>query len=162
MVGSTAPARRERIDLKVNKGTFLCNIVNRGKEGLHCRFDDLMDAPDFWRHFSSQPTGAGGTDKTSLPALMPPSSSGHDTYDRNGMWRSSSLVTEHVQYSYNLTRIYSEGCFVGREQIGATTDDLGTTADALNPYHGAEEKERWALGFMDAVRHMAKHYNPSR
>ena len=151
VVGASGPGRREKIDLKVNRGTFLCNVVNRGKEGLHCRFDDLIDDPDLWKNVQPKPEAAPGRDMIAR----------HDTYDRNGMWRSPGAVMEHAQYRYSLTRIYSEGCFVGREQIDASAEFLDSTVNALNPYHAPDEKERWASGFMDAVRHMIRQSGPS-
>jgi hypothetical protein len=48
VVGSFGPSNGERIGVKVNGRTFLCNIVNRGKEGLHCRFEDSIGDPGGW------------------------------------------------------------------------------------------------------------------
>jgi len=69
-------------------------------------------------------------------------------------------MSTNDQYSNDLARIYSEGCFVAREQIDSPMDALDATVDALNPYGAVEERDRWALGFKDAVRHMAKKFNP--
>ena len=57
-----------------------------------------------------------------------------------------------------LNRIYTEGCFSGRDQIDPTTNALDETVDVLNPYHTPEERHHWTQGFKDAIYHMVKHY----
>jgi len=154
VVGSTKAVGKERIDLKVSRETLLCNVVNMGREGLHCRFDDFIDEPAMSRIFRNYPAARAHD----LAADVAWRSPGHFTYDRTGRWNTPGGVADHGTYGDNLTRIYSEGCFAGREQIDPAIETLDATVEVLNPYHGADEREHWALGFGDAVRHMAKNW----
>lgn len=150
LVGSPNPLTAERIDLKVNRQTFMCNVVSRGKEGLHCRFDDSLAEP--LPQLTPPPPLAQGGQLTGPDGSLPP----HATYDHTGQWRYSTMTSGSRVDGAVLTRIYSEGCFVGREQIDAAVDTMHAAAAVLNPYHVAAERHYWSLGFTDAVRHMAK------
>jgi hypothetical protein len=39
LVGSSKTPKLQRIEMKVKRGSFLCNIVNRREGELHCSFD---------------------------------------------------------------------------------------------------------------------------
>lgn len=158
VVGSAKQVKKERIDLKVDRGTLLCNVVNAGREGLHCRFDDFIDEPDMSRIFKSYPDPTRIDDVAAAVAWRRPAELPHFTYDRTGRWNTPGGGAGHGACGTNLTRIYSEGCFAGREQIDPAVEALDATVEVLNPYHTADERKHWALGFIDAVRHMSKHW----
>ena len=117
VVGSPRPWKQERIGLKLNRATFTCDIVNSGKEGLHCRFENPIGGPDL---SNILPFAPRLQDKTS--ASMP------------GIG------------SYALGLVYREGCFAARDQIDPSLDDLDATVNVLNPYQIAEKRDRWAMG----------------
>ncbi len=158
VVGSAKPVKKERIDLKVDRGTLPCNVVNAGREGLHCRFDDFIDEPDMSRIFKNYPAPIRAGDVAAAVAWRQPAQLPHFTYDRTGRWSTPGGVAGQGAYGDNLTRIYSEGCFAGREQIDPAIEALDATVEVLNPYHRLDEREHWAQGFIDAVRHMNKHW----
>jgi hypothetical protein len=158
VVGSSKPVKKDRLDLKVDRGTLLCNVVNAGREGLHCRFDDFIDEPSMSRIFKSYPAPTRADDIPAAVAWQQPTLLPHFTYDRSGRWNTPGGVMRQGAYGDNLTRIYSEGCFAGREQIDPVVEALDATVEVLNPYNSADEREHWALGFIDAVRHMNKHW----
>jgi hypothetical protein len=155
LIGSPNPLAAERVDLKVNRQTLLCNVVSSGKEGLHCRFDDSLDEPLMASMFQYAPPPAPawgdqmiGEDSWRLPP--------HTTYDRTGQWKYTAMMSESRVDGTTLTRIYTEGCFVGREQLDPGVESMYATAAVLNPYHAADERHHWSQGFTDAVRHMTR------
>lgn len=81
----------------------------------------------------------------------------YDAYDRHGERKSRATIIGNGSRQYDRNILYTEGCIVGREQIDPSTDALDETADVLNPYRAAEEREPWALGFKDAVNHAVKY-----
>lgn len=53
---------------------------------------------------------------------------------------------------FQLSRIYAKGWQAGMNSPSEKTDfDSTIAAEALNPCHAAAERERWALGFTQAV-----------
>lgn len=53
---------------------------------------------------------------------------------------------------FQLSRIYAKGWQAGMNSASERTDfDSTVAAEALNPCHAAPERERWALGFTQAV-----------
>lgn len=158
VIGSAKPVRKERIDLRVNRGTLLCNVVNTGREGLHCRFDDFIDEPDMSRIFKNYPAPIRADDARAAIAWQPPAQLPHFTYGPTGRWNPPGGEVVHGAYGDTLTRIYSEGCFAAREQIDPAVEALDATVEVLNPYHRLDERQQWALGFCDAVRHMSRHW----
>ena len=49
LVGSSKWPKRQRIEMKVKRGSFLCNIVNRREGELHCRFENPIGEHDYRR-----------------------------------------------------------------------------------------------------------------
>jgi hypothetical protein len=129
VVGSARRWHHARIGLKANQGTFLCDIVNADKDGLHCGFADPIVDPTLWKILPF--AGIAGR---------------HE--------KSASVDGRH---SHRMSGIYAEGCIAGRGQVDPAIDSLDETVDVLNPYHGPEERHRWALGFKDGIRHLARH-----
>jgi hypothetical protein len=55
--------------------------------------------------------------------------------------------------AFELSRIYAKGWSAGKGcQIGLPSDTLEATVASLNPYEAIDERERWTLGFSDALR----------
>lgn len=154
MIGSARQVKRERIDLKVDRGTLLCNVVNAGREGLHCRFDDFIEEPDMSRIFKNYPAPVRAGDAAPVVTWRSPAQL---TYDRTGRWNTPGGAAGCELPGADLTRIYSEGCFAAREQVDPAIEALDATVEVLNPYHRIDERAHWALGFIDAVRHMSRH-----
>lgn len=154
LIGSPNPVTAERVDLKVNRQTLFCNVVSRGKEGLHCRFDDFLDEPMMTSVFQISPGPAWS--EPVIGAVRRPLLLAHATYDRTGQWKETATMSASHFDDATMTRIYTEGCFIGREQIDTGIETMYATAAVLNPYSAAEERHHWSLGFVDAVRHMVK------
>lgn len=53
--------------------------------------------------------------------------------------------------SYHLSRVYAAGWNAGRRHPFDEDSSIVTEAEAINPYVEADERERWAQGFIDAT-----------
>lgn len=52
---------------------------------------------------------------------------------------------------FQLSRIYASGWSAGRKCDVEDPVEVEAIVDGLNPYHSAEERERWSRGFKEAV-----------
>jgi len=58
---------------------------------------------------------------------------------------------------FELSRIYAKGWSAGGSSTIEESDDgVEAAIAALNPYQDGAERERWALGFQDALRRSQK------
>jgi len=160
VVGAPMSFRNDRVDLRVTHGNLLCNVVGRGKGGLHCRFDSPIDDPDLRRMSPFARIDARSEMLSIEQRRRVDGSAGHTSYDKNGRWRLDGAPPSTASSARGLTIIYSEGGEVGRQQIDPSIDALDATVDVLNPYLAAVERDHWAMGFKDAIRHMAKNFAP--
>lgn len=96
MIGSPNPVGEERIDMKVNSNLLFCNVVNSGKEGLHCQFDDFIDEMVMSRMFKAAP---GARQLSSPLGADPGRPSLHSSYDRPDERRHWALgFTDSVRH----------------------------------------------------------------
>ncbi|MDR3515510.1 MAG: hypothetical protein P4M00_06825 [Azospirillaceae bacterium] len=55
--------------------------------------------------------------------------------------------------AFELSRIYAKGWSAGKgHPVDLPPETLEATVAALNPYEASDERERWTLGFRDALR----------
>jgi hypothetical protein len=131
--------------------------VSTGKEGLHCRFETPIGDPDLWKIMPL--AGVTWRDDATASSRWPKSAAAvllnNDGTPASG--RTKNAYSSHWPDSYNLTRIYTEGCFAGRDQMDPTIDAFDATVDVLNPYRVPAERERWTLGFRDALLRAASY-----
>ncbi|MBF0324545.1 MAG: hypothetical protein HQL42_05675 [Alphaproteobacteria bacterium] len=155
MIGSPNPLKENRIDLKVHRRSLFCNVVNSGREGLHCQFDDFLDEGAMSTLFN--------VTRDPLPYLpyaapQPRLLGHHSTYDRTGRWTETVGLSAPRATGTALARIYAEGCFVAREQIDPAIEEMDAAMEVLNPYQTPDERGHWARGFIDSIRHMSKYW----
>lgn len=153
VVGTDKPRNREFINVRFNRRLFLCNIVNRGKTGLHCRFASPVVESVFRQLMSFNPIDLRDDMETIRRIRNVPVFPQNVDDENHG-------VFDHEGRGYHLSYIYADGFFAGGEQIDPNIDALEATVDVLNPYGTPEERERWALGFKDAIGRLAMRGRP--
>lgn len=59
--------------------------------------------------------------------------------------------------AFQLSRLYAKGWLAGSNcAVDDSAIDTTAQAEALNPCHAADERSRWAQGFLDALQRQAR------
>jgi hypothetical protein len=151
VIGSSKPIKRDRVDLKLNRGTVLCNVVNRTKERLHCRFEDQAEENDLLKLLPPVVTKSiletAAIEKQRERPIHP----GLEIYDRNGTWGSPRSLYEYGQRA-DPSVIYAD-------RVPQADPNVDALVEALNPYQAPKDRAIWATWFKTAIRQMSNRYS---